>query len=96
MVYSVIEIEARICDKQLAGRQMKAAVAEILPSATLFHPAIYPTLRNWLIQNNTALTLLSSHRIVVALASTVYSDSKDTNTAMEIAREMIARRRAQP
>ncbi len=102
IVCSVRELDARISEEQLAGTQVKEAFAEMFPPATLFHPAIqtmpaiYPALRNWLNQNGSALTPHSSHRIIMTLASSVYSDSEDTNAAMEIAREMTARSRTRP
>ncbi len=92
IICSVRELETHISEEQLAGPKVKEAFAEMFPPATLFHPAIQtmpsisPVLKNWLNKNGAALAPHSSHRIIMTLASTVYSDSEDTNAAVEIAR----------
>ncbi len=96
---SVRDLEHRIAEEDLSGDQVKRAFAEMYPPATLFSNeiksflSIYPALRTWLNEQGTALTRHSSHRIIMTLASSVYKDPEDTNGALDMARNIIARSR---
>ena len=81
---------------------MKAAFTEMYAPSSLFAsairtlPAIYPALSNWLNEQGEALTSYSSHRIIMTLATTIYSDNEDTEAATAVVRLMITASRSRP
>lgn len=54
--------------------------------------SIYKSLRDWFNRNGANLTQHSSRRIVMTLASSVYTDDEETSVAIELARTIIKRR----
>ncbi len=79
LICSFRDLEHRIAEENLSGDKVKIAFAEIHPPATLFSkdiksfPSIYPNLRKWLNKQGAALTPHSSHRIIMTLASSIYT-----------------------
>ena len=96
-ISSIRELEEYIASEELTGDQVKSEVAEMFPPAVLFSPKIqslpvvYRSLRDWLNAKGAALTPHSSHCIIMTLATTIYTDSEDTNVATEIFRGIMAR-----
>ena len=94
------DFESRIAEENLNGEQVKAAFAEMHPPSSLFSPAIrtiaaiYPALINWLNEQGAAMTPHSSHKILMTLATTIYSDNEDTEAATAIVRSMITASRS--
>lgn len=74
----------------MAGEQVRASLAEMFLPSTLFAseiqcaPATYRTIRAFLKKHGAELQPNSSHRIIMKLTTTISSDSKDTNTAVDI------------
>ena len=90
LIYSVRDLENRITAENLSCEQVKAGFAEMYPPGALFSEAIqslrsmYTSLRDWLNKNGAELVQHSTRRIVMTLASTVYTDEEERMSPLNL------------
>ena len=99
-IISARDLENRVAKENLNGEQEKAAFAEVYPPNSLYSLTIqtkipiFPELRTLLDEHGAALTSNSSHKIIMTLNTTVYSENDDNEAATAIVRAMISARRS--
>ena len=102
LILSVRDLENCVAQESLDREQVKAAFAEIYHPTSFYSPsiqelpAINPASRTWLNKHGAALTPHSSDRIIMTLATTVYSDNEDSEATTAIVRAMISANRSRP
>lgn len=92
----IASIRAIEQDAGLTGINLKRAVADMFPPASLFAkeicdlPAVWKELRDFLDRRGANLQQHSSHRVINTLAHGLYEEPEDTQAAIDIAKEIVA------
>lgn len=95
-VNSLRLMEDELSQLAFTGAQVKDAIAEMFPPATLFSPAlrsmpfVYRDLRNWLDERGANMQQHSSRRIMMTIATQLYTESEDREAAIELVKNIIA------
>lgn len=102
---SVRMLEAEVLRRgDVSPEEVKASVADLLPPATLFGTALltlpyfHRELRNVMTVMGAPLTMHSSRRIMMTLATNIYAEAEDRSAAVDLVKAVEAegRRRPQP
>ena len=99
IVTSIRLLQEDILGKNLNGADVKRQFADMFSPAILFSPellevqAIHTRIRDFLDSNGANLTQRSSRRILMTLAHELYDDAEDRESAIQMAKDIIAQGR---